>query len=76
MFILEEDCLMYAKYVNKLKDVILFEHWNTLHAGNPSTFTPVMAAQVAFMSPEEKKLLKKIIKKQKKTKTDEDLKEL
>lgn len=81
---LEEECLLYADYVDKLKKFIIWENEDYNVSTVPTTFvlrksnnyTPAMGSQVTVMSIDEKKLQKKINKKQKKNRSDEEIKEL
>lgn len=79
LLLLGESCLLYSKHINELKKYIITENgYNKINtvSKKPSNYTPAMASQVTVMSIDEKKLQKKLNKKQKRNKNEEEIKDL
>lgn len=80
-----KNCLLFAKPVNELRRCVVFENENNnvfkdptslISIRKPNNYTPAMASQVTVMSFDEKKLQKKLNKKQKRYRNGEEIKEL
>lgn len=78
----EKSCLLYAKYVNKLKMCLISENNNTLLTSKygavkkANNYPSAMTSQVCGTLDDERKSQKKLYKKQKKNKNDPGAKEL